>query len=342
MSRIHDPAHDADGEIARDARALVSETSRDLPAVHETVRRAQERAIDRARSPRMAAIRFFGDRPVLSTAFAVALGLFVVFGLPIPYEKTVGHDVALTLAGAGVDAARAAGVAREMGTLLGAESVRVEAEAGGDAGTTYRLVASVPERSGTAARRAADAFAGTLTAAGIDARAAVTPRTEHVSGTMYAFAADRIVRVAMDGKSASQIEAEIRSGLAAAGFGDAEVSVTDEADGRRVKVELQQEGGGEVDLEASVPQLVLTEGGEVCCSDGQGCSVQVRHVKGDDAGDRVIVDVTKNGRTATAEIANAAGMSDFDLRAALQAELDRAGVDVRVDVVGGEIRVQAD
>jgi hypothetical protein len=106
-SRHHaGPGHEAEEGIARDFAALVTETSADLPPVGRIVHRARNRAEHRAGSARM--------RPLFSTLAAVALGLFVAFGLPVSFDKTVGHDVTLTLEGAGVDAARAGAIAREM------------------------------------------------------------------------------------------------------------------------------------------------------------------------------------------------------------------------------------
>jgi hypothetical protein len=337
-SRNVHAGHESDGEFARDVSALVSETSRGLPDVFETVRRARNRATSRAGGPSMAAIRFFWMRPALSGLLAVALGLFVVLGLPIPFEKTTGHDVTLALSGAGLDEARAAQVAREMKSLLAAESVRLEMDAT-EAGATYRLTARVAERSGPRARRQAQALAAGLQGAGLQAAATVTPRTERVAGTMYAFAADRILRISTDGKSASQLEAEIRDGLAAAGFGDAQVTVRDQGDGRReVGIEVRREGDAPSGEE--MPEIVLTKDGQDVGADGERCQVKIRNVRREGEAARMIVDIARDGRTVTAEIANAETMSDAELRREIQSQLDEAGVDVRVDVVDGEVRVE--
>ncbi|MGQ0720535.1 MAG: hypothetical protein ACT4PE_03050 [Candidatus Eiseniibacteriota bacterium] len=332
---------DLDEEIARDVAALVAATDRGLPTVHETVRRSENRARTRAGSFPMATIRFFSMRPALSSAVVFVLAVAFVFGFPIPFERTVGHDVTLAVSGAELGQQELRAIAGEMKSQLGAESVRVEAEAG-DAGTTYRLTASVDERSGGSARKAASAFAQALRSAGWDAAAEVTPRTERTSGSLYAFAADRVIRVSADGKSAAQIEQEIRDGLAAAGFGDAEVEVTDAgADRMAVKVKVEREGESGAAAAEDMPAIEITKDGHGLSGDQDRCEVQVKKVKDDSGVTNLIVDVTKDGSTTTAEVANSESMGDAELQAALQSQLDRAGIPVRIDVRNGEISVEA-
>lgn len=326
--------HEADGGIARDFAALVSETDADLPAVGRTVHRARSRAERRAGSAWM--------RPLFSTLAAVALGLFVAFGLPVSFDKTVGHDVTLTLEGGGVDAARAGAIAREMKTLLGADAVRVEAQAG-DAGASYRLAASLPSRDGAAVRHAAEALAGALNGAGIAARAEVTPRVERVSGTVVAYAADRAVRIATDGKSDAQIETEIRDALAAAGIGAADVSVSTAADGA-TKVEIGVERHSDTpgaDME-SMPQIILTKDGQdLRGGDGaDSAEIRIRKERGEGAAARLVMDLSKGGRSTTVEVPGVDSMTDAALRDEIQAQLDRAGIGVRVDVRDGKVTVE--
>jgi hypothetical protein len=332
---------DLDEEIARDVAALVAATDRGLPAVHETVRRSENRARTRAGSFPMAAIRFLSMRPALSSAIVFVLAVAFVLGFPVPFERTVGHDVTLAVSGAEIGQAQLRAVAGEMKSRLGAASVRVEAEAG-DAGTTYRLSASVDERSGGTARKAASAFAQALRQAGWDASAEVTPRTERVSGTLYAYAADRVIRISADGKSAAQIEQEIRDGLFAAGFGDAEVEVTDAgADRMAVKVKVEREGDAGAAAAEDMPAIEITRDGEGAAGEQDRCEVQVKKVRDDGGVTNLIVDVTQDGRTTTAEIADSESMSDAALESALQSQLDRSGVPVRVRVSGGQIEVEA-
>lgn len=339
-SRRHAGAgHEADGEIARDLAALAEDTRAETPLAH-TMLRARNRAATRAGSPMMAAFRFLSMRPLLSTLAAVALGLFVAFGLPISFDRTVGQDVALTLDASSLDPAHAGAIAREMKSVLGAESVRLEAEAG-DAGTRYELSASVPNRDGGAVRSAASALASALTAAGIPAHAEVTPRTERVSGTMYAYAADRVVRVTMDGKSDAQVESEIRNALLAAGVDEANVTVQRNTDGTtrvEIGVEAQSETPGQP---VEVPTIELSENGRTLGGDAaNSVQLRVKKVKEDGGAEKLVLDVTKDGRDATIEIPNAGRMSDSDLRFEIQSQLDRAGLGCRVDVLDGKISIE--
>lgn len=333
--------HPEDGEIERDLSALASATSRDLPNVHETVRRARDRAPVRAGGFPMAAVRFLWLRPMLSTVTAVALGLFVVFGLPIPFERTVGHDVTLTVSGPDLGTDRARTIVSEMKTLLGAESVRVEAEASSGDGMSYRFFASLAERSGAKARSAAQALAASVKAAGYEATADVLPRTERVSGTVYAFAADRVIRISTDGKSAPQLEAEIRDRLLAAGLRDVQVSVSDEGEQQKVGIEVHRESAGEP--VEDMPEVVLTKNGQDIAGAGAGqCQVRVKRLKDEAGATKLVLDLTKDGRATTVEVPNVDGMSDLTLRSELQAQLDRAGIQVRVEVRDGQISVDSD
>ena len=335
--------HEADGEIARDISALVSETSADLPPVGRTVQRARNRAASRAGSTPMAALRFLWMRPLFSTLAAVALGLIVAFGLPISFEKTVGADVAMTLSGPGLDGERVAAIAREMKSLLDAGSVRVEARS--DAGVvTYELAASVPGRHGASVRTSAEGLAAALTAAGYRAHADVTPRTERVSGTMVAYAADRVIRISMDGKSSSQVEAEIRNALLAAGMSDANVSVSREGDGAtKVEIGVEQTsespGGGTVE----VPEIILTQDGKDlsgAAPEGDATRIRIEKLNAPDGTETLKLELSRDGRSTTCEVPDVAGKSDADLRFELQSQVDRAGIDARVDVRDGKITVE--
>lgn len=280
-------------------------------------------------------------RPLFSTLAAVALGLFVAFGLPVSFDKTVGHDVTLTLEGDGVDAARAGAIAREMKTLLGADAVRVEAEAG-DAGAAYRLAASLSSRDGTAVRRSAEALAGALNGAGIAAKAAVTPRIEHVSGTVVAFAADRAVRIATDGKSDFQLESEIRDALLAAGLQVANVSVSRDADGQtKVEIGVEQHADSPGEALEAMPEIILTKDGQdLRGGDADRAEVRIQRLKSDGQPARLVMELTKAGRSTTIEVPDVDGMSDADLRFEIQSQLDRAGIGVRVDVLDGKVTVE--
>ncbi len=331
--------HASDESIDRDLSAYASETIGDPTDVHESVRRARNHASNRGGNP-MAALRLMWMRPTVPTLVAVAIGLFVVFGLPISYERTVGHDVELTVSGQGLDQSHIMALANQMKSALNAPGVRVRAEASAD-DVAYELTASMPGRSARQARSAANALVGTLVASGFEASANVKARTERASGTVYAFASDRILRISTDGKSAGQIEAEIRDGLAAAGFSDAQVSVSDEGEGKkRVEVRAEREGTAGA-VEGEIPQIVLTENGRELGGEVGECTVRVKKVREDGGAEKLVVDIAKDGRTVTVEIPNADSAGDAAIQSAIQDELDRAGIDARAEVQGGRISVEA-
>lgn len=288
----------------------------------------------------MAALRTLWMRPAVPTLVAIAIGLFVVFGFPISYDRTVGHDVRLTVSGEGLDEARLMSLANEMKSVLGADGVRVEADANERGEVTYELAAMVPGRSGKQARNAADALVGALLQSGLAAGAEVSARTERASGTVYAFASDRILRISTDGKSAAQIEAEIRDGLAAAGFSNAEVSVSDEGESRKVEIRAEHEGTpGSV--EGEMPAIVLTKDGQELGGERNSCEVRVKKVKDEAGAEKLVIEVTKDDRTATAEVANPDAAGDLAIESAIQDQLDRAGIDARAVVSGGKISVES-
>ena len=290
----------------------------------------------------MAAIRFFWLRPLLSTVTAVALGLFIVFGLPIPFEKTVGHDVALTVSGGALGAESAQAIAKEMKTLLAADRVVVQADAADGGALAFRFVASLQERSGAKVRKAADALAASVKASGYQATADVTARTERVSGTVYAFASDRVIRISTDGKTAAQLEAEIRDRLAAAGLSDVQVSVQDEGDNQKIGIEMNRESQGGQPPAEEMPEIVLTKNGQDLDGVGTGqCQIRVKKLKDDAGATKLVVDLTKDGQSSTAEVPNVDGMSDLALQSELQSQFDRAGIPVRVTVRDGKISAES-
>jgi hypothetical protein len=283
----------------------------------------------------MAAFRFFWLRPCF-TVTAVALGLFVALDCRFP-EKTVGHDVALAVSGPDLGAGRAQAIAQEMKTLLAADRVVVSADAANGA-MSYRFVASLQERSGAKVRNAAQALAASVKSTGYEASAQVTARTERVSGTVYAFASDRVIRISTDGKSAAQLEAEIRDRLAAAGVQDAQVSVQNDGEKQKIGIEVHHESQGEPAAGEEMPEIVLTKNGQDLDGAGVGqCQVRVKKVKDDAGAPKLVVDLTKDGNSTTMEVPNVDGMSDLALQTELQSQLDRAGVPVRVEVHDGRI-----
>ena len=80
-----------------------------------------------------------------------------------------------------------------------------------------------------------------------------------------------MIEIRTDGKVASVLENEIRQRLAEAGIPDAHVSVTDEAGGRKVTVEMSQQEVGNPSTGQALPEppeLVLTKDGAPMGADG--------------------------------------------------------------------------
>jgi len=318
--------------VGDDLGALRSVTAEDQPSLETSLRAARRRAAGETGEGLTMVINLFRRRPALATAVAVlvvAAGLLV---FPISYQRTVGYDVALSLDGAKVAQAQMMGIARGFKQALGAPEARVEASME-NGRLAYVLKASAPGD----AREKARAFARELNARGYAASVETTPRKETVSGNVYAYAMSRVIEVNTDGRSAAEIEAEIRQRLTEAGVTNAEVSVTDVGDHQReVKVSAEHQA---VDgaTHQEIPELVLTKDGQPVT---EGFGVRVMKKKDAAGVISLVVAVTANGKTTTAEVANADAMDDAALGAAIQSQLLAAGVDVVVHVNGEDITVE--
>ena len=287
----------------------------------------------------MALIHSVRTRPTVAAAFAGALAVLVAMVVPVSYERVVGQDVALTVAGTDLGNAEIGNVARGLKQALGASSVMVEATSSGG---PYVLHASLPRRSGGDVRRTTDVFASELASRGYAASVQVTPRREKVRSPAVAYAFDQIINISVDGKSAAALEAEIRDRLAQAGVHDAQVSVTDRPDGgREVKmtVERQAVNDGTQPPPEPMPQIVLSKDGAPL-QGGEGIAVKVKKLK-TDSSTTLIVEVNSNGKTAKVEVPNSDTMSDAAIAAQIDSQLRQAGIDARVTVTGGKISVES-
>ena len=321
-----------------DLAALARVTARDFPSLEDTVRAARRRRGFRWEAWLMSNVRIARSRPWITTALAGALAALALLVVPISYERIVGHDVTLTLAG-DPGAERIAAIATGLKQALHAEHVSVTTTSAG--GITTEMHASVPAHGRTATAAIARAFAAGLERNGIEARVAVAPRRQKVSGSLYAYAMDRVIEIDVDGKSAGQLEAELKQRLAAAGMPDAEVSVTKTEGehpqlGMRIHAVRHPEGG--TGSGSEMPELVLKKAGAPI---GGPNATEVRMMRTKTAaGNGMSTVITRDGKTITASIPNADGMSDAAIAAELQRQLDAAGVPVRIVVVNGEISVE--
>jgi citrate lyase gamma subunit len=257
--------------------------------------------------------------------------------IPVSYDRVTGHDVSITLS-AGFTPEQIAPTAKEMKASLNVGSVEVQAEV--DAGAPrFIFHATVPGRSRAEAARAAGAFVKVLAQKGYGASLAVAPHKERVTSPAVAYAWNQIIQISVDGKSASALESEIRQRLAESGMPDAQVSVKDSPQGgREISVNMQRQNfGGTPAGQEPPPELVLTKNGAPITG---GSTVKIRKMKDQTGATSLVVETSDKGRTATATIPNSDKMSDAELGNAIEAQLRQAGLNVRVGVVGGQIKVR--
>jgi len=288
----------------------------------------------------MAMLHSIRTRPALASALVGALAVLIAMVVPVSYDKVVGQDVALTVTGKGIGSQEIAGVARSLKSALHAQGVMVEAVSSG-AGPVFVLHATLPKRSGADAQRATADFARELASKGYAASVQVRPHLERVRNPAAAYAFDQIINISVDGKSAAALESEIRDRLAQAGVPDAQVSVTDRADGgREVKmtVERQAVNDGTAPPPEPIPQVVLTKNGAPLTG-GEGLAVRVKKMK-TDTSTTLIVEVDSKGKSAKVEVPNSDTMSDTAIADAISAQLRQAGIDATVTVTGGKISIE--
>ena len=332
-------------ETAEDLRALKQVTARDVPTLDDTVRTISHRHASKLsilEEYAMATMNILKRRPGVATAVAIALAAVALLVVPFSYERTSGHDVALTLSGASLGPDQVHEVAKELKGLLHAEHVVVNAaRQGGREG--YVLSTRVPARSGINVFAAARTFEAVLEKAGYAASATITPVRERVSGTVYAFARDRVIEISMDGKSAPQLEAEIAQRLAEAGIAGATVSVTHPGgDPNELKVQVtakrqQDEAAAPGQALESFPELKLTRNGAPAEEHGFAVGIEKRHSAD---GLALTVRVHQGDKLGTAEVPRSDSMSDAALAATLDSQLKAAGLDVMVSVTAGEIDIK--
>jgi hypothetical protein len=259
--------------------------------------------------------------------------------IPVSYERTTGHDVRLSLSGGQLAMSGVGEVARGLKAALGADQVRMEAQLD-DGVPRFELSAFVPAGSRTNVAAVAQAYAHGLEEKGYQASAEVSARKERVSGSVYAYARDRVIRISTDGKSAAQLESEIRQRLAESGVPNAEVSVTDFGEnGRKITINADQmaEGDGSARIEEGFPEVELTRDGQPL--QGKGLAVRVKK-EATGAGTALSLEINDSGRTVTVRVPNADAMSDAALAAEIETQLEQAGFDLKVQVNGGQVQIE--
>jgi hypothetical protein len=334
---------DLDLSVREDLQALKETSARDVTALDQTIVNVRRRL----RAPAsweerfMSTIETLKRRPWLATAGVVVVIATLLLVVPVSYEKTTAYDVALSVTGPNLGISQVRDMAQQLKTLLGADAVKVSASSEGGA-PSFALTASVPAKSRVSAALLAQAYAHGLNERGLTASAATTPRREREWGSVYAYARDRVIRVSIDGKSAAELEAEVRQRLLEAGVTDAKVSIAREGtNGEKLKVEMKQvreatsQGGA---AEEPIPQLELTKGGAPVL--GQGFAVEIMKRKVHGGGLGLVINVNDGPRSAKVEIPNAESMSDAAIAGEIKAQLQRAGIEAEVAVAGGEIKIE--
>jgi hypothetical protein len=330
-------------DLRADLAALKKVSDRDLPdlkqVIHDISRRQPERVtpIMGWRRRIMAAVQTMKARPALAALAAAVVLIAIGMVVPVSYDRVTGHDVSITLS-AGFAPEQIAPTAKEMKASLNVGSVEVQAEV--DAGAPrFIFHATVPGRSRAEAARVAGAFVKELAQKGYTASLTVAPHKEHVTSPAVAYAWNQIIQISVDGKSASALESEIKQRLAESGMPDAQVSVKDSpAGGREISVNVQRQNfGGAATGEQPAPELVLTKNGAPITG---GSTVKIKKMKDQTGATSLVVETSDHGKTATATVPNSDKMSDAELQNALTTQFRQAGLNVQVEVVGGQIKVR--
>jgi len=329
---IPEPRPAGADEVERDLRSLHALTGERLASLDTHVHAARDRAERERRF--MAGFRWV--RWTAATAAVIALALLLI---PVSYNKTTGQDVALTFSAPGLQDQDVKALATKFKDAMQLDAIKVTAEAG-DQDVAYTLQAFVPRDSHRDANAVAAAFTDVLKSKGYTASSSVTPHVERVSGSVYAMAMNNVIRIETDGKTAPQLEAEIKEQLEAAGVPNPEVSVTDSDGKREVKVIAKAESHDPSQPlpEIQEPTIVLTKNGQEA-SDANSCQVKVRKIKNETGALQLTVDVTYKGSTTQAVVDNADQMSDAAMASAIESQLRAAGLDLKVSIKDGQIEV---
>jgi hypothetical protein len=299
-----------------DLLELRESSARHLPDLEQGVAAARARRLRASRLWRMSSL-------IGATA---TIGLLLV---PISYNGLVGYDVVLQVSGA-ADSSLVKTVSREIQAVLGAREVAL----GHGPADALRFAVSVPARAGVDVERRAQALAQALERQGHLARATVTPRRERVSGTLYAFARDHVIRVRGEGRTALQLEAEIRRRLAEDGLTGAQVSVVDEPGQRRIQVETPRDGSGDAGT------LGIGLSGATGGAAAPGTRIEVTRTTNPGEGVILHVHVTSPGRSASIQVPHSDAMSPATLAREVESRLKAAGLDARATVAGGSLQIE--
>jgi hypothetical protein len=243
MKREHDPVDDPTRTMQADLEALRRTTARDLPDLDTTARQWRLSSPHRAASREgwfMNAINPIGRRPWRAAAFTAAAIAVALLFVPFSYERQLGQEVAITLAG-DVPEADVRSLADALRGASGAREIQVDAGGGGAVTVTARF----PGRSAAEASAVARAVERRVEAMGFAAAFQVRPWVEEVTGNVYAQVSDRWreVRVETQGRSEAEIEKDVQAQLERWGFANPQVTYRRSGDSSRL--EMRAAGKGE-------------------------------------------------------------------------------------------------
>ncbi len=331
--RNPEPRPAGQDEVERDLRSLHAMTGERFASLDTHVHAARNRAERERRF--MTGFRWV--RWTAATAAVVALALLLI---PVSYNTTTGQDVSLTFSAPGLQDQDVKALAGKFKDAIQQDAVKVTAEAG-DQGVTYTIHGFVPKDSHRNADAITKAFTDVLNAKGYVVSASVTPHVERVSGSVYAMAMNQVIRIETEGKTASQLESEIRDHLLAAGLPDPQVTVTDSDGKREIKVIAKAEShdSSQPIPEVQEPTIMLTKNGQEI-SDANSCQVKVKKIKNEAGAMQLSIDVTYKGSTTQAVIDNADQMSDAAVASAIESQLRSAGLDLKVTMQNGQLEIK--
>ena len=316
--------------VAEDLRALGESTARDIPALGISIAAVRSRRARGVRGWKALVMQ----RPWLVTAAFVVLVSSALLLVPLSYDRTIGQDVALSVAGL-ADSSQARVVADELRSILAAREVATS-PASGAAGTSFRFTTYVPARAGLDVEACARMLARELERRGYQASAVVTPRRERVSGSVYAYAREHVIRIQGAGRTTAEIEAAIRQRLSEEGLTNTRVSVTNDEGMRRIQVERNGPEGPATP--GSGERLGIELDGASGLA-GSGTGIEVQRLQTEHEGTTVRVDVTLHGRQVSIDVPHAETMSDVSLAGEIQSRLKRAGIGANVSVSQGTIQI---
>ncbi len=256
-------------------------------------------------------------RPLFTTSLLSAGVALLLVLIPISYDKTVGHEVTVTLSGTDLTASDAGEVGNTLAESIGSNDLRIyPAGRGADGEKSYKFVASVRSRTKGRIGRIASAFAADLTARGYGTSVSISPLVERVSSNVYAAGFNRVISldIVAEGRSDEEVMADIREQLSAAGCGD-DVDVSFRRDGNATILTVQKSGfnGDCSDLD---------------CDDLMDVRIDGERIDSDHAR---IVKICGEGNE---------DMSDSELEDLIRAQIEAQGIDADITVTDGKCRIE--